>query len=49
MNGAHQTLDDAKLVVDDFGERSEAVRSARSIGNLTMLSEKKIERIYLWR
>ena len=33
MNGGHQTLDDAKLVVDDLGERGQAVGGAGGIGN----------------
>lgn len=34
MDGAHEPLDDAELVVDDLGERHEAVGRARHIGDL---------------
>jgi len=33
VNGGHQTLDDTKLVVDDLGERGQAVGGAGSVGN----------------
>ncbi len=33
VDSGHQALDDAELIVDDFGQRSQAVGSARSIGD----------------
>lgn len=33
MDGGHQTLDDAEFIVDNFGQRSQAVGGARSVGN----------------
>ena len=35
MDGGHQSLDDAEIVVDDLGQGGEAVGGARSIRNLT--------------
>lgn len=32
MNGGHETLDDTELVVQDLGQRSQAVGGARSVG-----------------
>ena len=34
MNGAHQTFDDAVVVIDDLGQRSETVSRAGGIGDL---------------
>lgn len=34
MDGAHKALDDAKFVVDDFGNWGKTIGSARCIGNL---------------
>lgn len=33
VDGGHETLNDTKLVVDDLGERSQAVGGARSVGD----------------
>lgn len=33
VNGGHETLDDGELVVDNLGERSQAVGCARSVGD----------------
>jgi hypothetical protein len=33
VNGSHQTLNDSKVVVDNFGERSQAIGGARSVGD----------------
>lgn len=33
MNGGHQTLDDSELVVDDLGERGQAVCRTGSVGD----------------
>jgi hypothetical protein len=34
VNGAHETLDNAKLVVDDFRQGSKAISGTGGIGNL---------------
>ena len=34
MDSGHETLDNAKLVIDDLGQRSKAVSGARSVGDL---------------
>lgn len=33
VNSGHQTFDDFKVVVDDLGQGSQAVRSAGSVGD----------------
>ena len=33
MDGGHQTLDDSVFVMDNLGERGQAVGCARSVGN----------------
>ena len=55
MDGAHKALDDAKLVMDDFGNGGETISCARCIGYLTNKSDKtgggdvdKYVRQYTW-
>ena len=33
MDGGHKALDDAEIIVDDLGQRRQAVRGARSVGH----------------
>ncbi len=42
VDGRHQSLDNAKLVMDDFGEGSKTVRCARGVGNLYRYDEAAI-------
>jgi hypothetical protein len=35
MNGRHQTLNQAELIVDDLGQWSKAVGGATGVGNLS--------------
>ena len=39
MDGSHETLDNTELVIDDLGERCQAVGSARSVGDLPMMDK----------
>ena len=44
MDGAHEAFDNAKFVVDDFGNRGETIGCARCIGNLANKSGKMSRR-----
>lgn len=43
MDGGHQTFNDAELVVDDLGERSQAVGRTRSVGDDFVLGLVRIQ------
>lgn len=43
MDGGHQTFDDAEIVVDDLGERSQAVGRAGCIGDDLVLGIVRIQ------
>jgi hypothetical protein len=45
VNGAHEALDDTKLIVDDFGDGGKTVGSARCIGDLANKYDKIEDRV----
>lgn len=48
MNGAHETLDNAELVIDNLGQRGEAVGRAGGVGDLALSNQKLMSNIIVF-